>query len=59
MERWSIESPWVFRDREFTVSADVRDDVLLVQVADALTTDRWRGQFEPKRKLLLIISGTE
>ena len=31
--------------------ADVRDDVLFVQVEDKLTADRWRGQFDAKRKL--------
>ena len=54
-ERWSIELPWVFRDRKYTVSADVRDDVLVVQVTDGLAADRWRGQFEPKRKFTLKV----
>ena len=49
-EEWSIESPWMFRDKKYLVSADVREDVLVLQVEERLTADRWRGQFEPKRE---------
>ena len=50
-ESWSISAGWVFRGTEYAVCADVRDDVLFVQVEDKLTADRWRGQFDAKRKL--------
>ena len=49
-ERWSISAGWVFRGTEYTVCADVRDDVLVIQVEDKLTADRWRGQFDAKRE---------
>ena len=49
-EEWSIESSWIFRDSNYSVSADVREDVLVLQVEEKLTGNRWRGQFEPKRK---------
>ena len=48
-EKWSVESSWVFRDKEYAVSADVRDDLLVVKVEEVETADRWKGQFEPKR----------
>lgn len=51
-EEWSIESPWMFRDKKYLVSADVREDVLVLQVEERLTADRWRGQFEPKRECI-------
>lgn len=43
-----VSAPWVFRDTEYTVSADVRDDVLLLEVEEKLTADQWSGQFEAK-----------
>ena len=49
-ERWSISASWVFRGTEYTVCADVRDDVLVIQVEDKITADRWRGQFDAKRE---------
>lgn len=45
-----VSAPWVFRDTEYTVSADVRDDVLLLEVEEKLTADQWSGQFEAKRE---------
>lgn len=50
-DAWSIVAPWVFRDKRYIVSADVREDVLIVQVEEEFTADRWRGQFEAKRKI--------
>ena len=49
-QKWSVAASWVFRDTEYTVSADVQDDVLVVQVEEKLTADQWRGQFEAKRE---------
>ena len=49
-ERWSISAGWVFRGTEYAVCADVRDDLLVVQVEDKLTADRWCGQFDAKRE---------
>lgn len=49
-EKWSISAGWVFRGTEYAVCADVRDDMLVVQVEDKVTADRWRGQFDAKRK---------
>lgn len=49
-DRWSITSPWAFRNTDYKVSADVRDDVLVVQVEDCLTADQWTGHFEAKRE---------
>lgn len=54
-ERWSISAGWVFRGTEYTVCADVRDDVLVVQVEDKVTADRWRGQFDAKREFRVCI----
>ncbi len=54
-ERWSISAGWVFRGTEYTVCADVRDDVLMLQVEDKITADRWRGQFDAKREFYLAI----
>lgn len=51
-ENWSVESSWIFRDKKYTVGADVREDLLIVQVEEVVTADRWKGQFEPKRKPL-------
>ena len=45
-----VSAPWVFRDTEYTVSADVRDDVLLLEVEEKLTADQWSSQFEAKRE---------
>ena len=53
-ERWSISAGWVFRGTEYTVCADVRDDVLVIQVEDKITADRWRGQFDAKREFPCI-----
>ena len=53
-EKWSVESTWVLRDRKYAVCADVRDDLLVVQVEEVSTADRWRGQFEPKREYLSL-----
>ena len=49
-DKWSVESSWLFRDKQYIVSADVREDLLVVQVEELVTADRWKGQFEPKRK---------
>ena len=49
-EKWSVEAEWVFHSRKYIVSADVRDDILVVQVVDGIAAEKWRGQFEPKRK---------
>ena len=49
-QRWSVSAPWVFQDTEYSVSADVRNDVLVVEVEEKLTSDQWRGQFEAKRE---------
>ena len=54
-ERWSISAGWVFRGTEYTVCADVRDDVLVIQVEDKITADRWRGQFDAKREFCLAV----
>ena len=54
-ERWSINAGWVFRGTEYAVCADVRDDVLVIQVEDKITADRWRGQFDAKREFSLAI----
>ena len=48
-ERWSVSAPWVFRNTEYKVSADVREDVLVVQVEDCLAADQWTGSFDAKR----------
>lgn len=48
-KRWSVCAPWVFREVEYTVSAEVREDALLVQVEEKLAADQWRGRFEAKR----------
>ncbi len=48
-EPWSVSAPWAFRDTAYTVSADVRNEVLVVQVEEKLTAEQWRGQFEAKR----------
>ena len=56
-QRWSVSAPWVFRDTEYTVSADVRNDVLVVEVEEKLTSDQWRGQFEAKRECGVSIWG--
>lgn len=48
---WSVESQRVIRDRKYRISADVKEDVLVLQIEELLTADRWRGQFEPKREL--------
>ena len=55
-QRWSVSAPWVFRDTEYTVSADVRNDVLVVEVEEKLTSDQWRGQFEAKRECECVVS---
>ena len=47
---WSIESTWDFRDNQYTVSADVHQDLLFIQVEERFTANKWRGQFQPKRK---------
>lgn len=52
-EKWSISAEWTFRGTAYTVCADVRDDVLVVQVEDKLAADRWSGQFDAKRKKCL------
>jgi hypothetical protein len=52
-EEWSIRSTWEFRNSNYNVCADVREDVLVVQVEEKLTGNRWRGHFEPKRKCWL------
>ena len=49
-QQWSVSAPWAFRDTEYTVSADVRDDVLVVEVEEKLTAEQWSGQFEAKRE---------
>lgn len=49
-----MESTWVLRDKKYAVCADVRDDLLVVQVEEVSTADRWRGQFEPKRELVPV-----
>ncbi len=48
-ERWSVVEPWVFRDKKYVVSADVQEDVLVLQVEEGLTAERWRAQFDSKR----------
>lgn len=48
LRQWSVSAPWEFRDTECTVSADVRDDVLVVQVEEKLSADQWKGQFNAK-----------
>lgn len=53
-DKWSVESAWIFRDKQYTVSADVREDLLVVQVEELVTADRWKGQFEPKRKTAIF-----
>lgn len=53
---WSVSAPWSFRDTAYAVSADVRNEVLVVQVEEKLTAERWRGQFEAKRQL--VVEGT-
>ncbi len=50
-DHWSVSAPWVFRNTEYKVSADVREDVLIVQVEDCLAADQWTGQFDTKRIL--------
>lgn len=50
-DKWSVEAPWMLRGKEYSISADVKENVLIVQVEEQLTADRWRGQFEAKRKL--------
>ncbi len=49
VEEWSVSAPWAFRDTEYTVSADVRSETLMVQVEEKLTAEQWKGQFEAKR----------
>lgn len=39
------------------MSADVRNDVLVVEVEEKLTSDQWRGQFEAKRECGVSIWG--
>ena len=50
LQQWSVSAPWVFRDTEYVVAADVMNDTLVVQVEEKLTSDQWRGQFEAKRE---------
>ncbi len=52
---WSVSAPWVFRKTEYKVSADVREDVLIIQVEDCLAADQWTGQFDTKRILNFYI----
>ncbi len=50
-DHWSVSAPWVFRNTEYKVAADVREDVLIVQVEDYLAADQWTGHFDSKREL--------
>ncbi len=50
-DHWSVSAPWVFRDTEYKVAADVREDVLIVQVEDCLAADQWTGHFDSKREI--------
>ena len=55
IEHWSVSASWVFKDVEYTVSVDMRDDVLVVLVEDKLTADQWSGQFEAKREQIHLV----
>ena len=41
------------------MSADVRDDVLIVQVEEKFSADQWKGQFNSKREWKLLAVKTD
>ena len=47
---WRASAQWTFREKEYTVSAELQEGLLSVQVEEGFTADRWRGSFEPKRE---------
>ena len=52
--RWRASAPWSFRDKEYEVSLDLREEKLLVEVEDVETADQWRGSFDSRRKCLYL-----
>ena len=47
---WSVESVWLFHKKEYVISCTVRSNLLTLEVEEQLTADRWKSQFEAKRK---------
>ena len=57
-EKWSISASWVFRGTKYTVCADVRDDMLMVQVKDKLPSYIAFSRVDYKLALWLLLSQT-
>ena len=55
-----VSSRHVFRGIEYVVTLMIDNDkeVFIVEVEDRLTSDQWRGQFDARCKLEVIIKYT-
>ena len=49
MDAWSVSADWTFREKDYIVSCDEKDGVVVVQVEESRTADQWRGSFDVKR----------
>ena len=50
---WSVDAVWLFHKKEYVISCSVKNDLLKVAVEEQLTADRWKAQFEAKRKYMM------
>ncbi|KAL4647361.1 coiled-coil domain-containing protein 61 [Arapaima gigas] len=42
-----VQAELEFRGAEFTVRAEMEEELLVVEITDSLTADQWRGAFDP------------
>uniref|UniRef100_A0A8C9R593 Centrosomal protein CCDC61 n=1 Tax=Scleropages formosus TaxID=113540 RepID=A0A8C9R593_SCLFO len=43
----SVQAEMEFRGAEFSVRAEMEEELLVVEISDSLTADQWRGEFDP------------
>ncbi len=54
---WSVDAVWLFYKKEYLISCNVKGGLLTLEVEEQLTADRWKAQFEAKRRCLLKLRG--